>query len=236
MSLSLHSSMDALTSSKRGLEKDRLIEPEKSSIGEISPRISSSPDWAVSSAATRARQASLPTSQSNDCGHGCRGHPSVPVADTPEQRRLSGGVYTPRLHWVRSKGASRPPVSQASGRSVAAFSARTDPIGHTRSILEISHRPCTNVSVTRTLIGSRSGFVAGCWVFVIVCWPSTSTVACLPSSVTEVMPDDPTSPWTTDFSFSACALIVVLIDLWYSSRNGSARYAAAAAVSWSMWR
>src|SRR5665213_1649860 len=37
MSLSLHSSMDALTSSKRGLEKDRLIEPEKSSIGEISP-------------------------------------------------------------------------------------------------------------------------------------------------------------------------------------------------------
>ena len=49
MSLSLHSSMDALTSSKRGLEKDRLIEPEKSSIGDSSPRISSRPDCAVGS-------------------------------------------------------------------------------------------------------------------------------------------------------------------------------------------
>src|SRR5690348_5573843 len=70
MSLSLHSSMDALTSSKRGLEKDRLIDPEKSSIGESSVRISSSPDWAGVSPlppeASRARQASLPTSQSKD--------------------------------------------------------------------------------------------------------------------------------------------------------------------------
>src|SRR6266545_3303144 len=66
MSLSLHSSMDALTSSKRGLEKDRLIEPEKSSMGEISPRISSRPDVAFGSTETRARHASLPTSQSND--------------------------------------------------------------------------------------------------------------------------------------------------------------------------
>src|ERR1700709_1224249 len=71
MSLSLHSSMDALTSSKRGLEKDRLIEPEKSSIGEISPRISSKPDWSrtttpSSAFATRLRQASLPINQSND--------------------------------------------------------------------------------------------------------------------------------------------------------------------------
>src|SRR3954451_2635847 len=67
MSLSLHSSMDALTSSKRGLEKDRLIEPEKSSIGESSVRISSSPDWApLTDSATRACQAELPTSQSKD--------------------------------------------------------------------------------------------------------------------------------------------------------------------------
>src|SRR5215475_10946137 len=66
MSLSLHSSMDALTSSKRGLEKERLIEPEKSSIGEISPRISSSPDCGFWSCATRARHASLPINQSND--------------------------------------------------------------------------------------------------------------------------------------------------------------------------
>src|SRR6266568_4508881 len=66
MSLSLHSSMEALTSSKRGLEKDRLIEPEKSSMGESSVRISSSPDWTPGVAAARACQASLPISQSKD--------------------------------------------------------------------------------------------------------------------------------------------------------------------------
>src|SRR5882757_4214101 len=67
MSLSLHSSMDALTSSKRGLEKDRLIEPEKSSMGEISPRISSNPEFGESPVrADRSLHVSLPTSQSND--------------------------------------------------------------------------------------------------------------------------------------------------------------------------
>src|SRR6266566_2732556 len=66
MSLSLHSSSDALTSSKRGLEKDSDIEPEKSSIGEISPRISSRPDRASVSFAIRARHLSLPTNQSNE--------------------------------------------------------------------------------------------------------------------------------------------------------------------------
>src|SRR5437762_14199661 len=66
MSLSLHSSMEALTSSKRGLEKDRLIEPEKSSMGDSSVRISSRPDWAPALAAARACHASLPTSQSKD--------------------------------------------------------------------------------------------------------------------------------------------------------------------------
>src|SRR4051812_13490234 len=66
MSLSLHSSMDALTSSKRGLEKDRLIEPEKSSIGESSVRISSRPDWAPAVSAARLRHSSLPMSQSKD--------------------------------------------------------------------------------------------------------------------------------------------------------------------------
>src|SRR5689334_14514316 len=66
MSLSLHSSMDALTSSKRGLEKDRLIEPEKSSIGESSVRISSRPDSGLAWASLRACQASLPISQSKD--------------------------------------------------------------------------------------------------------------------------------------------------------------------------
>src|SRR5690606_39316679 len=43
MSFSLHSSIEALTSSKRGSEKDRDMEPEKSSMGESSSSTSSSP-------------------------------------------------------------------------------------------------------------------------------------------------------------------------------------------------
>src|SRR4051794_13952657 len=68
MSLSRHSSTEALTSSKRGSEKDSDIEPEKSSIGEISVRISSRPPIGFSSPASirRWNQASLPTSHSKD--------------------------------------------------------------------------------------------------------------------------------------------------------------------------
>src|SRR3954452_13965414 len=68
MSLSLHSSRDALTSSKRGLEKDSDIEPLKSSIGEISSRISARPPTAsaCSSGESVARHSGLPISQSND--------------------------------------------------------------------------------------------------------------------------------------------------------------------------
>src|SRR5215217_3489234 len=58
--------MEALTSSKRGLEKDRDIEPEKSSIGLISSRISSSPEAATGSPATRACHASFPINQSKE--------------------------------------------------------------------------------------------------------------------------------------------------------------------------
>src|SRR5919107_411808 len=65
-SFSLHSSIEALTSSKRGAENDSDIVPEKSSMGLISSRISASPERACWSPADRACQASLPTSQSND--------------------------------------------------------------------------------------------------------------------------------------------------------------------------
>src|SRR5690349_19037641 len=65
-SFSLHSSIEALTSSKRGAEKDSDIVPEKSSMGEISSRISANPERACGSPLDRAAQASLPTSQSND--------------------------------------------------------------------------------------------------------------------------------------------------------------------------
>jgi hypothetical protein len=68
MSLSRHSSTEALTSSKRGSEKDSDMEPEKSSIGEISARTSSRPPTGCSSPASirRWNQASFPTSHSND--------------------------------------------------------------------------------------------------------------------------------------------------------------------------
>src|SRR4051794_12757128 len=68
MSLSLHSSTEALTSSKRGSEKESDMEPEKSSIGEISVRISSRPPTGLSSPASMRRwnHASSPTSHSND--------------------------------------------------------------------------------------------------------------------------------------------------------------------------
>jgi hypothetical protein len=68
MSLSRHSSVEAFTSSKRGSEKDSDIDPEKSSIGEISVRISSRPPTGFSSPASirRWNHASAPTSHSND--------------------------------------------------------------------------------------------------------------------------------------------------------------------------
>src|SRR5690349_3660031 len=65
-SFSLHSAIEALTSSKRGAENDRDMVPEKSSMGLISSRISASPERACGSPAERFCHASLPTSQSND--------------------------------------------------------------------------------------------------------------------------------------------------------------------------
>src|SRR5659263_439897 len=73
MSLSLHSSTEYLVGSNRWSRKLSDIEPEKSSIGEISSKISSSPEVvgtssrpASMSAWTRAAQPSLPTSQSKE--------------------------------------------------------------------------------------------------------------------------------------------------------------------------
>src|SRR6476661_2444145 len=71
MSRSLHSSMEYFCSSKRWSRKLSDMEPEKSSMGEISSKISSSPDLSGTSprpedlaCATRACQRSLPSSQS----------------------------------------------------------------------------------------------------------------------------------------------------------------------------
>src|ERR1700712_4872749 len=64
MSLSRHSSSFALTSSNRGSMNERERFPEKSSIGEISSRISSRPLGVGSDC--RSFQAFAPTSHSND--------------------------------------------------------------------------------------------------------------------------------------------------------------------------
>ena len=68
MSLSLHSSTGALTSSKRGSENDSDIGPEKSSIGDSSVSTSSRPPNGFTSprAAAFSRHASDPISHSND--------------------------------------------------------------------------------------------------------------------------------------------------------------------------
>src|SRR3984893_15561470 len=73
MSLSLHSSSEYLGGSNRWSRNDRDIVPEKSSIGLISSKISSSPDCSGTSlrpaslaAWIRAFHLSLPSSQSKD--------------------------------------------------------------------------------------------------------------------------------------------------------------------------
>src|SRR5699024_2382476 len=67
----MHSSTEYFGSSKRLSRKERLIEPEKSSIGEISSQISSRPECSgtlrrpeSSASATRSCHFSLPRSQS----------------------------------------------------------------------------------------------------------------------------------------------------------------------------
>ena len=68
MSLSLHSSTGALTSSKRGSEKLSDIEPEKSSIGDSSASTSSRPPTGLGSPAAAAfcRQAGSPINHLNE--------------------------------------------------------------------------------------------------------------------------------------------------------------------------
>src|SRR5204863_6097455 len=73
MSLSLHSSREYLGGSNRWSRNESDIDPEKSSIGLISSKISSSPDFSGRSsrrscrpASARVFQASLPNSQSKD--------------------------------------------------------------------------------------------------------------------------------------------------------------------------
>jgi hypothetical protein len=69
----LHSSIEFFGGSNRWSRNVRDMEPEKSSIGEISSKISSRPDCvgtssrpAASASSTRACQRSLPSSQSNE--------------------------------------------------------------------------------------------------------------------------------------------------------------------------
>src|SRR5574340_406808 len=68
MSLSLHSSTEALTSAKRGSEKDRDIDPETSSMGESSARMSSRPPVTAVSprSAARSRQPCEPINHAKE--------------------------------------------------------------------------------------------------------------------------------------------------------------------------
>src|ERR1700761_9113724 len=99
MSLSLHSSAEYLGGSNRWSRNERDMVPEKSSIGLISSKISSSPDCSGTSlrpaalaASTRFFHLSLPSSQSNDSV--CRASRSGTVSGSEmrakETRRESG--------------------------------------------------------------------------------------------------------------------------------------------------
>src|ERR1700759_671709 len=99
MSLSLHSSAEYLGGSNRWSRNERDMVPEKSSMGLISSKISSSPDCSGTSlrpaalaASTRFFHLSLPSSQSNDSV--CRASRSGTVSGSEmrakETRRESG--------------------------------------------------------------------------------------------------------------------------------------------------
>src|SRR3954464_9877463 len=100
MSRSLHSSIEYLGGSKRWSRNDSDMEPEKSSIGEISSKISYTPEavgtsWRAFSraASTRACHLALPRSQSKLSVCRARrfgtssGSPTLPTENTPEAAR-----------------------------------------------------------------------------------------------------------------------------------------------------
>src|SRR3954451_4598973 len=87
MSLSLHSSTGALTSSKRGSENDSDIEPEKSSIGDSSASTSSRPPTGFTSprALAFSRQRSEPAPRFHAAAR-LGFLPPAPRADQPFER------------------------------------------------------------------------------------------------------------------------------------------------------
>ena len=134
MSLSLHSSTEYLGGSNRWSRNDRDMVPEKSSIGLISSKISSRPDWvgtslrpACRAASTRAFHFSLPSSQSKDSV--CRA-------------RRSG---TSSGSWMRAKETRRGPAGtaealrEAANRCPSEGSRRTD-YTHARQPRNVSKR------------------------------------------------------------------------------------------------
>src|SRR3954470_12052713 len=99
MSLSLHSSSVYFGGSKRWSRNDKDIDPEKSSIGEISSKISSRPDFngrssrrSLRPASARVFHASLPSSQSKDsvC-KASRSGTSRGSRILAKERRVTGG-------------------------------------------------------------------------------------------------------------------------------------------------
>src|SRR5258705_4935957 len=130
-SFSLHSSIEALTSSKRGAEKDSDIVPEKSSIGLISSRISASPERACLSSLERFAQASLPTNQSNDSVWMARrlGTSRCSVIRPNEIRRGAKALDDVRLVFAGREAAKmRPSEDRWCGKTAVARASREAPV------------------------------------------------------------------------------------------------------------
>src|SRR5262245_19662998 len=128
-SFSLHSSIDALTSSKRGAEKERDMVPEKSSMGLISSRISARPLAAVGSPAVRAAHASLPTSQSKDVFWIARrlGTSRCSVI-LPKEIRPGAYVLDERLVFAGREAAKMRPSEGLCCATAGSRAARSDPV------------------------------------------------------------------------------------------------------------
>src|SRR5258705_12368436 len=122
--------MEALTSSKRGAEKDSDIVPEKSSMGLISSRISARPERACWSSAERVAHDSLPTNQSKDSVWMARrlGTSRCSVIRPNEIRRGAKALDDVRLVFAGREAAKmRPSGDRWGGKTAVARALRWAP-------------------------------------------------------------------------------------------------------------
>src|SRR3954468_913610 len=165
MSLSLHSSTEALTSSKRGSEKESDIEPEKSSIGEISFSTSSRPPTGFSSPASirRWNHCSWPVNHSKDwiCRSSRFGTPRGSLSFANETRFGAPGI--PDLELVAAVASvARETAKMRPSRDYERLSGRVSRQLTRRSrVLDAHHPSARKVGRAKTQSSQTSGDCPG---------------------------------------------------------------------------